>query len=221
MKNYNILIVEDDISSAKNLSKILEAEGANVYLNHTGENVLEDLANIHIILLDIMLPFDDGLSISEYINQHVDIPIIFLTARNDIDSKIVGLRSGDDYVTKPFHPLELISRIENIAERFYKKEPVTLFGLTVSPEHFEIYDSNLNLITLTRTENRLFFYLFANINKTLTKSQILEYVWPDGDAFDNTLNVYIKKIRYKIGDENNKIITTIHGIGYRMNYHEK
>ncbi|WP_166626218.1 response regulator transcription factor [Jeotgalicoccus sp. S0W5] len=221
MKDFNILIVEDDISSAENLKKILVKQGARVSLNHTGEHVLEQLTDVHLILLDIMLPYDDGLSIADYIHQHVDIPIIFLTARNDMDSKITGLRAGDDYITKPFHPTELISRINNILGRFYDKTQTTLFNLTIDPYKFEVFDKEDNEIQFTKIEKRLFFYLFSNIGSTLTKEQILQYVWPDGDTYDNSLNVYIKKIRQKINDHDNMIISTIHGIGYRMNAHEK
>jgi DNA-binding response OmpR family regulator len=221
MKSFNILIVEDDISSAENLKKILVQQGANVKLNHTGENVLEQLTDVHLILLDIMLPYDDGLSIADYINQHVDTPIIFLTARNDMDSKITGLRSGDDYVTKPFHPAELISRIENILGRFYHKSKTKLFHLSIDNYKFEVLDQEEKEIPFTKIEKRLFFYLFTNLGTTLTKNQLLEYVWPEGDAYDNSLNVYIKKIREKINDKDNSIISTIHGIGYRMNQHEK
>ncbi|MCK1977189.1 response regulator transcription factor [Jeotgalicoccus huakuii] len=221
MKDFNILIVEDDISSAKNLKKILVQQGAKVKLNHTGEHVLEQLTDVHLILLDIMLPYDDGLSIADYIHQHIDTPIIFLSARNDMDSKITGLRAGDDYITKPFHPTELISRINNILDRFYDKTPTTLFNLTIDPYKFEVFDQEDNEIPFTKIEKRLFFYLFSNIGTTLTKEQILQYVWPDGDIYDNSLNVYIKKIRQKTNDHDNTIISTIHGIGYRMNAHEK
>lgn len=220
MNGYNILIVEDEVSVSKGLKKVLEDEGANVSVNETGEGVVEQLADVHLILMDIMLPFDDGLSISKEILRRVDIPIIFLTAMNDIDSKLDGLKSGEDYITKPFHPLELISRLNNVISRHYGNEISRVDHLSIDEKNFTVFNKEMREISFTRTERKIFFYLYKNINMTLSKDQIIEYTWPDGDIFDNIVSVYIKKIRQKINDAHGELIKTIHGIGYRMEFHE-
>lgn len=220
MNGYNILIVEDEVSVSKGLKKVLEDEGANVSVNETGEGVVEQLADVHLILMDIMLPFDDGLSLSKEILRRVDIPIIFLTAMNDIDSKLDGLKSGEDYITKPFHPLELISRLNNVISRHYGNEINRVDHLSIDEKNFTVFNEEMREISFTRTERKIFFYLYKNINMTLSKDQIIEYTWPDGDIFDNIVSVYIKKIRQKINDAHGELIKTIHGIGYRMEFHE-
>lgn len=178
------------------------------------------MADVHLILMDIMLPFDDGLSLSKEILRRVDIPIIFLTAMNDIDSKLDGLKSGEDYITKPFHPLELISRLNNVISRHYGNEINRVDHLSIDEKNFTVFNKEMREISFTRTERKIFFYLYKNINMTLSKDQIIEYTWPDGDIFDNIVSVYIKKIRQKINDAHGELIKTIHGIGYRMEFHE-
>lgn len=216
MQGYKVLIVEDDESILKHLKNILEDSGAVVTVNRTGENVMEEVAGHHIILMDIMLPYDDGISLSHMVKGSVDIPIIFLTARNDIDSKIKGLTSGEDYITKPFHPLELISRINNLLDRYYKSTVVQCGHLIVDERH-EIVMNDQNVeVPFTGTEQKLFFYLYKNKNITLTKAHLMTFIWPEGDVYDNILSVYIKRVRKLTGDTDGKLIQTVHGIGYRM-----
>lgn len=216
MQGYKVLIVEDDESILKHLKNILEDSGAVVTVNRTGENVMEEVAGHHIILMDIMLPYDDGISLSHMVKGSVDIPIIFLTARNDIDSKIKGLTSGEDYITKPFHPLELISRINNLLDRYYKSTVVQCGHLIVDERH-EIVMNDQNVeVPFTGTEQKLFFYLYKNKSITLTKAHLMTFIWPEGDVYDNILSVYIKRVRKLTGDTDGKLIQTVHGIGYRM-----
>lgn len=216
MQGYKVLIVEDDESILKHLKNILEDSGAVVTVNRTGENVMEEVAGHHIILMDIMLPYDDGISLSHMVKGSVDIPIIFLTARNDIDSKIKGLTSGEDYITKPFHPLELISRINNLLDRYYKSTVVQCGHLIVDERH-EIVMNDQNVeVPFTGTEQKLFFYLYKNKNITLTKAHLMTFIWPEGDVYDNILSVYIKRVRKLTDDTDGKLIQTVHGIGYRM-----
>lgn len=220
MEGYRILIVEDEESVSRGLKDILQDEGAIVSINETGENVIEELADVHLVLMDIMLPFDDGLSITKEILRRVSVPIIFLTAMSDIDSKLDGLKSGEDYITKPFHPLELISRINNVIDRHYGNITVKIKHLYIDEKQFAVFDGEMEEIFFTKTERLLFFHLYKNKNRTLTKNQIIEYTWPEGDVFDNILSVYIKKIRQKINDNRGELLKTVHGIGYRMESHE-
>ncbi|WP_414054600.1 response regulator transcription factor [Macrococcus equi] len=220
MKGFNILIVEDDSFIAKSLKKLFESKGANVRINATGENVIEQLDDIHLILMDVMLPYNDGISITKAIRLQFDTPIIFLSARNDIESKLNGLNNGEDYLTKPFHPLELIARVEKILSNLYDEQFKIINGFQVDVINKLLKDSDGKEVKLSKTERKLFFYLFNNINIILNKDQIINHVWPNGDTYENSLNVYIKKLRKKLNDDGT-MINTIYGIGYRLNKNEK
>lgn len=221
MKGYNILIVEDDSMIASSLKRLLESRGARVETNSTGENVIEQLHDIHLILMDIMLPFDNGIAITQAVREHYHIPIIFLSARNDIESKLDGLQNGEDYLTKPFHPLELIARIEKVLSNTYTEEIEKYYDFHIDKKHKQLMDNDHIEIELSKTERKLFFYLYENTNVVLEKDKIMQFMWPNGDAFDNSLNVYIKKLRTKLNDVDNSMINTVYGIGYRMNSYEK
>lgn len=222
MEGYNILIVEDDSIIASSIKRLLKSKGAKVYVNATGENVNEQLEDIHLILMDIMLPFDNGIELTKLIRKSDNnIPIIFLSARNDIESKLDGLRNGEDYLTKPFHPLELIARIENILNASYSKTMDYFYDFQIDIISKMVFDDQDNEVELSKTERNLFFYLYQNKNIILEKEKIIDYVWPEGDTYENSLNVYIKKLRDKLNDHDGKIIHTIYGIGYRLNGNEK
>lgn len=119
MKGFNVLIIEDDTIILHSIKRLLESKGLNIFINQTGENVLQQLVDMHLIIMDIMLPYDNGLSITQEIRNFSNIPIIFMSARNDIDTKLQGLNNGEDYITKPFHPLELIARVQNLLDKHY------------------------------------------------------------------------------------------------------
>ncbi|MDO0993924.1 response regulator transcription factor [Staphylococcus borealis] len=216
MKGYHILLVEDDESIAKNLKQILELNGAQVTLDYTGDNVFNELDTIHLIIMDIMLPNNDGLTITDEIRSISSIPIIYLSARVDIDSKVKGLANGNDYLTKPFNPRELISRINNLLTTYYVDETVLFHDFKVNRKDKVITTIDGNQLSLTKTERRLFFYMYENKDLILTKAQIIDYVWHFEATSENTLNAYIKKLRTKLLDSGT-IIETIYGIGYRLN----
>lgn len=216
MNGYHILVVEDDKIISKNLKLLFEQNNAKVTVDSTGNEVLNCLNKIHLIVMDIMLPQNDGLSLTDIIRERTDIPIIYLSARSDIDSKMKGLNNGDDYLTKPFDPRELMSRINNLLKNYYGDKKMMIHDLEIDLKARTVMKDN-NYINFTQTESIIFFYLVSNINLNLTKEQIMNYVWQDGNAYENTLNVYIKKIRSKINDSQSEIIETIYGIGYRLN----
>ncbi|MFY2153206.1 response regulator transcription factor [Mammaliicoccus sciuri] len=216
MNGYHILVVEDGKIISKNLKLLFEQNNAKVTVDSTGNEVLNCLNKIHLIVMDIMLPQNDGLSLTDIIRERTDIPIIYLSARSDIDSKMKGLNNGDDYLTKPFDPRELMSRINNLLKNYYGDKKMMIHDLEIDLKARTVMKDN-NYINFTQTESIIFFYLVSNIDLNLTKEQIMNYVWQDGNAYENTLNVYIKKIRSKINDSQSEIIETIYGIGYRLN----
>ncbi|UOB20219.1 response regulator transcription factor [Macrococcus armenti] len=221
MKGFNVLIIEDDTIILHSIKRLLESKGLNIFINQTGENVLQQLVDMHLIIMDIMLPYDNGLSITQEIRKFSNIPIIFMSARNDIDTKLQGLSNGEDYITKPFHPLELIARVQNLLDKHYSGDVVTFHNFKIDAVNHIIYDASDEIVKLTKTEHKLFFYLFNNLNTVLTKEQIFDYIWADEDKFENLLNTYIKRLRSKLQDRDAKIIKTVYGIGYRMASHEE
>lgn len=218
----NLLIVEDDSTIRYGLKYYLEQEGFNVL---EASNVKETLLlldeDITLALLDINLPDGDGFSLFHKIKEKKDIPIIFLTA-DDLELSVVrGLDMGaDDYITKPFKARELISRINNILRRNklisnviqIGNIKIDTLGAKVIKEGIEIFLSSL--------EYKILLILATNKGVVFSREEILANIWDvEGDYVnDNTLTVYIKRIREKIEDEpaNPKIIKTVRGLGYKI-----
>ncbi|MCI2902507.1 response regulator transcription factor [Staphylococcus hominis] len=215
MNNYYILIVEDDKSIANLLAQILDDEGFNTTIDNDGHIAQTAFSKFHLIVMDIMLPNNNGLEIAKKIRSQNDMPIIFLTARLDLDSKYNGLDIGNDYLEKPFEPIELIMRIKNLILMFYGPALYELFYLKIDQINRSVYLDEKE-IKFTKTELNLFFYLFENRNRTLTKEQIMDKIWPFGSTFDSVLNVYINRIRSKIQDHENNIIKNSYGLGYSL-----
>ncbi|AVP36030.1 response regulator transcription factor [Staphylococcus felis] len=216
MKGFHILIVEDDSIIAKNLKKLFEQNNVKVSLDYNGDRVMHYLNEVHLIIMDVMLPGMDGIHLTDLIRQTTDIPILYLTARNDISAKLEGLRNGDDYLTKPFDPRELFLRVENLIDKYYSDKKMTIGELTIDIRARTVMIDNA-YVNFTKTENVIFFYFVSNINVNLTKAQIINFVWQAESVYENTLNVYIKKIRSKINDRDATVIETVYGVGYRLN----
>ncbi|REH78567.1 DNA-binding response regulator [Staphylococcus felis] len=216
MKGFHILIVEDDSIIAKNLKKLFEQNNVKVSLDYNGDRVMRYLNEVHLIIMDVMLPGMDGIHLTDLIRQTTDIPILYLTARNDISAKLEGLRNGDDYLTKPFDPRELFLRVENLIDKYYSDKKMTIGELTIDIRARTVMIDNA-YVNFTKTENVIFFYFVSNINVNLTKAQIINFVWQAESVYENTLNVYIKKIRSKINDRDATVIETVYGVGYRLN----
>lgn len=217
-----ILLVEDNETIVMGLKYSLEQENFKVI---SAQNVkkCEDiikLEEIDLILLDVSLPDGNGFDICKKIKQNYNIPIIFLTAQDEETSVVLGLDLGaDDYIVKPFRTRELISRINSVLRRYGQKEEKTdiiKYGnIKVDMTSAKVYKDNQEII-FTSLEYRILLMLFKNQNKLITREQLLEKIWDIAGNFvnDNTLTVYIKRIREKLGDE--KIIKTVRGLGYRV-----
>ena len=222
MKRYNILIVEDDWMIGDLLKKILQREEYNVRWVKEGKDIIDIIHDIDLVIMDVMLPGDDGYQITKKLKSlGLNIPVIFLSARNDMDSKLQGLKIGEDYMTKPFDPRELLLRMEKLLENQYGTF-VQIKHLYIDAEHKKVFNNDLhNEVVFTAIERKIFFYLYENRDRILTKEHFFEYLWQLEDRNQNIMNVHIKKVRTKINDNTGEIIQNIYGEGYRLNTYIK
>ncbi|MCY7961104.1 two-component system response regulator YbdJ [Bacillus spizizenii] len=218
MKGYHILIVEDDVTIGDLLQKILQREGYHVMWKTDGADVLTVIQKVDLVIMDVMLPGEDGYQMSTKIKKlGLRIPVIFLSARNDMDSKLQGLQIGEDYMVKPFDPRELLLRMQNMLEHHYGTF-TQIKHLYIDAETKKVFNESLHdEVLFTAIERKIFFYLYDNRDSTLTKEHFFEYLWQLEDRNPNIVNVHIKKIRAKIKDQAGEIIENIYGEGYRLN----
>ncbi|CAN2253477.1 response regulator transcription factor [Bacillus vallismortis] len=218
MKGYHILIVEDDVMIGGLLQKILQREGYHVMWKTDGAEVLSVIQKVDLVIMDVMLPGEDGYQMSAKIKKlGLRIPVIFLSARNDMDSKLQGLKIGEDYMVKPFDPRELLLRMQNMLEHHYGTF-TQIKHLYINAETKKVFNESLHEeVLFTAIERKIFFYLYENRDSTLTKEHFFEYLWQLEDRNPNIVNVHIKKIRAKINDQAGEIIENIYGEGYRLN----
>lgn len=222
MHMFTILIVEDDVMIGDLLQKILQREGYNVCWKTGGKDVLGVIERIDLVIMDVMLPGEDGYQISQKIkNLGLGIPLIFLTARKDIDSKLQGLTIGEDYMIKPFDPRELLLRMKKMLDSKYGTF-TQIKHIYVDAEYKKVFNNNIHQeVDLTATERKIFFYLYENRDRVLTKDHFFHYLWQLEDRNQNIINVHMKKIRTKINDKEGEIIQNIYGEGYRLNTYMK
>lgn len=212
-----ILVVEDEHLIANSIKKGLEQERFAVDIAFTGDEGF-DLASSEeydAIILDLMLPGMDGITICQELRKKkIHTPILILTARGQIQDKVQGLDSGaDDYLTKPFSFEELLARIRALIRRPKQVlgEIISIDSLSLDPKNYVVLKNGKN-IDLSGKEFALLEYLMRNPGKILTKEQIINHVWDyDSDILPNTVEVYIKNLRAKIGDD---LIKTKRGFGY-------
>jgi len=201
-----ILLIEDNEAIIMGLKYSLEQENFQVISAKTAKESKEKLdnKNIDIVLLDVSLPDGNGFEICKEIKEKNDIPIIFLTAQDEETSIVLGLDLGaDDYIVKPFRTRELISRIKSVLRRYGKKEENNIIqykDIKIDTISAKVYKNNKEII-FTSLEYRILLMLFTNQNKLITREQLLEKIWDIAGNFvnDNTLTVYIKRIRKVVG----------------------
>ena len=225
-----VLVVEDDHRISSFLIKGLEENGFLVTLCKTAEDALleENLkVDWDVIVLDIMLPGIDGVQLLQTLRyKQVYAPVLMLSALNSIQDKVTSLDYGaDDYLTKPFHFEELLSRINALSRRkqYHNQEkpknPILKFDeLQIDTDQYKVYLQN-ELVDLSPREFKLLMYLIENRNKTVSRMQILNAVW--GITFNNHSNVvdvYISYLRNKVESQDQKFIQTVKGIGYMFKY---
>ena len=221
-----LLLVEDDEAIALGLEYSLRQEDYEVIVCNdagTAKDVIMK-EDFDIALLDISLPDGNGFELCKLLKQRNDAPVIFLTARDDEGSVVMGLdMGGDDYITKPFRIRELQSRIRSVLRRSEKKQgesQIYHYGnVEVNVAEGKVRKKGEDLF-LTALEYRLFLTLINNEGQIITRNQLLESIWDVSGDFvnDNTLTVYIKRLREKIEDDpqNPTIIKTERGLGYRV-----
>ncbi len=227
-----VLVVEDDEIISEGLGIALEQEGYKVLKAKTQSKAFEILnseENIDISLLDINLPDGDGYAVCKEIRKKSQMPIIFLTACDDEIHTVLALEQGaDDYISKPFRIRELLARMKAILRR--SGNLVSTGADSPNTGIVNVGDAQVNIntakvykdggeIILTAMEYKLFLIFIQYRGQNISRQQILSQIWDDAGDFvnDNTLSVYIKRLRKKLGDtDENQLIQTIRGIGYRM-----
>ena len=222
MTMSTILIVEDDITIIRTLEAYLLSEGFEIVSVSSQREALAALENenVDLLLLDISLAEGNGFAVCEAAKGH-GLPVIFLTASGDENSVVRGLDMGaDDYIAKPFRPRELVSRIRSVLRRSGKTKRVVMLGSVSVDAEKGIVSKSGTEINLSALEFRLLMTFVNHRGKLLTRNALLEEIWDAGGDFvnDNTLTVYIKRLREKIEDDPQKpeIIKTVRGLGYRV-----
>ena len=212
---YSILLIEDNEYIIKGIKYLLEANNFKVTVASTLNGAKTLIENKYdLIILDLMLPDGDGLDFyEEYLKNKATL---VLTAKDDEDIISSSLDSGiEDYIIKPFRSKELLARINKILKRNKDNEIITVGNVSVDTEAGRVFVDN-NEINLTSLEYRILLLLFQNLNRVVTRDILIDRIWDISGKYveDNTLTVYIKRIREKLG--NDDIIKTIKGIGYRV-----
>ncbi len=224
----NVLIVDDEKEIADLVELYLKNDGYNVYKFYDGEAALECInnENIDIAVLDVMLPGVDGFELCQKIRENHFYPIIMLTAKVDDISKITGLTLGaDDYITKPFNPLEVVARVKTQLRRYYqynngdsRNSFYDIRGLVINKDTHKctLYGKDLSL---TPIEFSLILYLCQNQGKVISSEELFEAVW--GEKYldnNNTVMAHIARVREKLNEntKNPKFIKTVWGVGYTI-----
>jgi len=220
-----ILIVEDDKTIAMGIEYALQQEGFETRVCHSAGSAQESInsSDYDLIILDVSLPDGNGFELCKMIREKGNTPVIFLTVRDEEVNVVMGLDMGaDDYITKPFRVRELVSRIKSVLRRYDGQAAgsveINIGDVRINPKEARVYKNGRELL-LTALEYRLLLILARNGGQVLTRTQILEGIWDVAGEFvnDNTLSVYIKRLREKIEDDPARpaIIKTVRGLGYR------
>lgn len=220
-----ILLVEDSPMIVKGLVYTLEQEQFEVTTAMSyamAMDIISEGRDFDLAILDIMLPDGDGRSVCRTLKEERDIPVIFLTAKGEENDVVYGFDMGAaDYIIKPFRNRELISRINNVMRRTGKTLKSLSVGRVDIDTEADIVRIDDKEVTFTTLEYKILLMLFQNMGRTVTRQQILDKIWDMAGNFveDNTLTVYIKRIREKLGDAD--VIKTVKGVGYRVEQENK
>lgn len=233
----NILIVDDQPEIAELLRLYLEKEGFGIFEAHDGMDALMYISKekFDLVLMDLMMPIIDGYQLIKKIRETLDVPIIIISAKHEDQDKIFGLQIGaDDFIQKPFNPLEVVARVQALLRRSYRFAPQdttsqpkgsetskkVVGDLILDEATFSIIRNDV-VIQLTKIEYNILELLMSTPGRVYTKQQIFEKAWNDyymGGEEDNTINVHISKIREKIEENPKKptYLKTVRGLGYKF-----
>lgn len=222
-----LLLIEDEEDLAKPLIKALSDYGFALDYSNDGKDGLSkaEINQYDCILLDLNLPGIDGISISNKLRaQNINTPILMVTARHQIDDKLIGFEAGaDDYISKPFNLKELTARIKAIVRRSSENKTHNLKFLNfelISDRNTLLDTQSGEEIELTTKECSMLEYMIRNINRTISAEELLEHVWDEeANPFSDTIKTHIKTLRKKF-DHKKKIIKTVHGKGYMLSIKE-
>ncbi|WP_230933834.1 response regulator transcription factor [Priestia sp. TSO9] len=227
MNEYVVLVVDDEQEIRNGIAIYLKNEGIKVFTAKDGIEAIEILnkEKVHLIILDIMMPRQDGISTTFKIREQKNIPIIMLSAKSEDADKVLGLQVGaDDYVTKPFKPLELIARVKSQLRRYVtlgtyeETKTIDIRGLVLDIEAKSVTLDGV-FIKLTPIEYKIVELLMKNAGRVFSIHDIYERVWNEpGYNAENTVAVHIRKIREKIEIEpkNPRYVKVVWGLGYKM-----
>ena len=224
--DVKILLVEDDYNLGFVVQDQLSDQGYKVTLATNGVDALKKFNEdkFHMCIFDVMMPKKDGLTLAEDIRKvNTEIPILFLTAKNQTEDKIAGLKAGgDDYLTKPFSTEEFLLRVKALLKRvnLAQEEEVTKFSIgniSYDSEDFTLVYSDGETKKLTKKESKILLLLVQNANKVLPRDIVLNAVWGQDDYFvGRSLDVFITKLRKYLKADENVSIENIHGIGFKL-----
>ncbi len=229
MNEKKIFVVEDEPNVAEVVALYLRRAGFDVVTFPDGKLAMEELEKELplLVILDLMLPGKDGWSITRWLRERSEVPIIILTARIEEMDRIAGLEMGaDDYVMKPFSPQELVSRVRAVLRRVRTSQPkdmeesIKYNNLSINPVS-RIVSLNTNDINLTAKEFDLLLFLARNPQRVFTRDQLLDQVWGTASYIDQeTVTVHIRRLREKleVEPENVRFIHTVWGVGYKFSY---
>ena len=225
---YNILICDDEKDIVSALSIYLSTENYQVFTAYTGQEALEVVAqnDIHLILMDIMMPEMDGIIATAKLREVSNIPIILLTAKSEDADKVLGLNIGaDDYITKPFNPIEVIARVRSQLRRYtslggmVKKQSQLMIGGIVLDDEAKTVTVDGEQISLTPSEYNILKMLMENPGRVFSSAQIYEHIWNE-DAYGtgSVVAVHIRHLREKIeiDPSNPRYLKVVWGLGYKM-----
>ena len=215
----NILIAEDDKDIVELLALYLESSNYNVFKSYNGVDALDVFNNnaIDLILADVMMEKMDGYELVKEIRKVSDVPVIFVSAKNEDNDRILGLNLGADaYITKPFNPLEVLASINALFRRLSSNNKNILIGdIKIDLETYQVYKKD-KLLNLTTAEIKILALLMKNPGKVFTKYQLYENINNNFGDDDNTIMVHISNLRSKLDDKDSKYIVTVRGLGYKF-----
>ena len=227
---YNILVCDDEKDIVSALKIYLTADGYQVYEAYNGKEAVDILnkEEIHLVLMDIMMPVMDGISAMVKIRENSNVPVILLTAKSEDTDKILGLTVGaDDYITKPFNPVELQARVKSQLRRYMQlgggavkeeKDVLTIGGIELNDRTKEVTMDG-DVVSLTRTEYEILKLLMSNPGKVYSPNEIYEMVWNDNPyGTENTVAVHIRHLREKVeyNPAEPRYLKVVWGRGYKM-----